>query len=193
MAKTDKDTEVRSAAIVKLAETGDQTYKSLVLESLKDRSYKVIAAGIDGLAKLAPQESIAALSALDADTKDHIAPSIASLYISDPKDEHQVFYENIMLTGDRNKVFAVVGQYFQYLRANINPAVTEKGIKNISDAIERLKLQSYLNKQLAGAYTAAAQAKTQQATLSSGSIESISNLSKQADLFKKGAADLGKE
>jgi aminopeptidase N len=191
IAKTDKNTEARSAAIVKLAETGDQAYKTLVLESLKDRSYKVIAAGIDGLAKLAPQESIAALASLDEDTKAHIAPSIATLYINEPKDEYQAFYDNIMLTGDRNSVFAVVGQYFQYLRANKNPVVTEKGIMNIAGAIERLKLQSYLNKQLAGAYTAAAQAKTQQAAAVSG--EAKANLSKQAELFKKGAAGLEKE
>lgn len=191
LAKSDKDTEVRSAAISKLAETGDQTYKALMSESLKDRSYKVIAAGLGGLAKLAPQEGATALSALDADTKDHIAGSVATLYISDPRDEHQAFYENIMATGDRNKVFATIGQYFQYLRANTNPVVTEKGIKNISDAIERLKLQAYLNKQLAGAYTATVQAKQKQAAAATGTTKE--NLNKQAELFKKGAADLGKE
>ena len=191
MAKSDKDTEVRSSAIMKLAETGDQTYKALMNESLKDRSYKVIAAGLGGLAKLAPQESVSALSALDADTKDHIASSVATLYISDPQDAHQAFYENVMATGDKNKVFAVIGQYFQYLRANVNPAVTEKGIKNISDAIERLKLQSYLNGQLASAYTATVQTKLKQATSATGTAKE--NLNKQAELFKKGAADLTKK
>jgi aminopeptidase N len=176
---------------VKLAATGDQAYKTLVLESLKDRSYKVIAAGIDGLAKLAPQETIPAIASLDEDTRAHIAPSIASLYINEPKDDYQAFYDNIMLTGDRNKVFGVVGQYFQYLRANTNPAVTEQGITNISKAIERLKLQAYLNKQLAGAYTATAQGKAKQAAAASG--EAKAKLDKQAELFKKGAADLEKE
>lgn len=191
IAKTDKNTEARSAAIVKLAETGDQTYKALVLESLKDRSYKVIAAGVDGLAKLAPQETMPAIAGLDEDTRAHIAPSIATLYINDPKDDYQAFYDNIMLTGDRDKVFGVVGQYFQYLRANTNPAVTEQGITNIGIAIERLKLQPYLNKQLAGAYTATAQGKAKQADAASG--EAKAKLNKQAELFKKGAADLGKE
>ncbi|OWK72464.1 M1 family aminopeptidase [Pedobacter sp. AJM] len=191
LAKTDRDTEVRAAAISKLGETGDQTYKSLMSESLKDRSYRVIAAGISGLAKLAPKESISTLSALDQDTKDHIAPSIAELYIGDPKDEHQEFYTNIMDKGDRNKVFAVIGQYFQYLRANTNPAVTEKGIKNIKDAIERLKLQPYLNKRLSSAYEATAQGKSKQAGAASG--EDKKNLMKQAEIFKKAAVDLGKE
>ena len=191
LAKADKDTEVRSEAIAKLAETGDQTYKALMIESIKDRSYKVIAAGIGGLAKLAPQESIAALAALDQDTKDHMAASIAALYINDPKDIHQKFYTDIMVNGDRNKVFAVIGQYFQYLRSNTNPDVTEKGLKDINQVIERLKLQSYLNKQLSTAYTATAQAKAQQAAAVSGDAKTA--LSKQAGLFKKAAADLGKD
>jgi len=191
IAKTDKDTEARAAAISKLAETGDQTYKALLTEGIKDRSYKVIAASIAGLTKMAPQEGIAALTSLDQDTKDHIASSVASLYIADPKDEHQPFYDNIMAKGNRNEIFEVIGQYFQYLRANTNPSVTERGVKSISDAIERLKLQNYLNKQLSGAYTATAQGKTQQAAAAGG--EAKASLNKQAEIFKKAAADLGKE
>lgn len=191
LAKTDKDTEVKAAAISKLAETGDQGYKELMLASTKDRSYRVIAAGISGLAKLAPQESLTALATLDQDTKTHIAPSIATLYISDPKDEHEDFYANIATKGNRNEVFAVIGQYFQYLRANTNPVVTEKGLQNINRAIERLKLQAYLNKQLSTAYEATAQGKSTQAKSANGDAKA--NLNKQAELFKKAAADLGKE
>ncbi|KLT64999.1 M1 family metallopeptidase [Pedobacter sp. BMA] len=191
MAKADKDTEVRSAAISKLAETGDQAYTTLMNESVKDRSYKVIAAGIAGLSKLAPEQSSAALASLDQDTKDHISSSIAALYVADPKDGHQAFYTDIMSKGDRNKIFAVIGQYFQYLRANNNPAVTEKGIGDIKNVIERLKLQSYLNKQLSGAYSAAAQGKSQQASSASGTAKT--NLNKQAEIFNKAAAELNKE
>ena len=191
LAKTDKDTEVKAAAISKLAETGDQGYKELMVASTKDRSYRVIAAGISGLAKLAPQESLTALATLDQDTKTHIAPSIATLYISDPKDEYEDFYANIATKGNRNEVFAVIGQYFQYLRANTNPTVTEKGLQNINHAIERLKLQAYLNKQLSTAYEATAQGKSTQAKSANGDAKA--NLNKQAELFKKAAADLGKE
>lgn len=191
LARIDKDTEVRAAALAKLAETGDQGYKSLMVESIKDRSYRVIAAGIGGLAKLAPQESASALEGLDADTKDHIAASIAEIYISDPKDDHQPFYSNIMANGDRNKIFGTIGQYFQYLRANTNPVTTQKGIDDINNAIKRLKLETYLNKQLSGAYANTAQAKTQQATSASGTNKS--NLNKQAEIFKNAAAVLSKE
>ncbi|SES24696.1 M1 family metallopeptidase [Pedobacter rhizosphaerae] len=191
LAKTDKDTEVRATAIAKLAETGDQNFKALLSAGLKDRSYKVIGASVSGLAKLAPQESITAIAAMDEDTKDHIAAAVAEIYINDAKDEHQPFFENVMQTGDRTKVFSVVGAYFQYLSRNTTPDVTEKGVKNINEAIIRLKLQAYLSKQLSAAYGKTAQGKAQQAAAVSG--EAKANLTKQAEIFKKASADLVKE
>jgi aminopeptidase N len=74
IAKNDKKTNARAAAILKLASTGDASYKALMQESIKDQSYYVIAAGISGLTKYAPEEADKALAALDADTKDHVAP-----------------------------------------------------------------------------------------------------------------------
>lgn len=74
IAKNDKNTTARAAAILKLAATGDIKYKELLEESIKNQSYKVIAAGIFGLNKLAPEERNKALTALDDDTKNHIAP-----------------------------------------------------------------------------------------------------------------------
>jgi aminopeptidase N len=76
IAKNDKNTTARAAAIMKLASTGDITYKVLMQESIKDQSYNVIAAGIYGLTKLAPDETDKALTALDEDTKMHVTPLI---------------------------------------------------------------------------------------------------------------------
>jgi aminopeptidase N len=72
MAKYDKNTTARAAAIMKLASTGDPIYKELMDESVKDRSYNVIAAGISGLMKLAPDEGNKALTTLDEDTKKRV-------------------------------------------------------------------------------------------------------------------------
>ncbi|MNE94565.1 hypothetical protein D3C80_1925490 [compost metagenome] len=72
MAKNDKNTTVRAAAILKLASTGDTAYKELMYESVKEQSYKVIAAGVSGLIKYAPEEGNKALATLDEDTKKHV-------------------------------------------------------------------------------------------------------------------------
>ncbi|WP_443937049.1 M1 family aminopeptidase [Pedobacter sp. MW01-1-1] len=188
IAKTDKNTEARAAAITKLAATGDQTYKPLLLEGIKNPSYNVIGASIAGLAKLVPAEGANALASLDEDTKDHIAAPVANIYVANPKDEYQPFFDNMMANGDRNKVFSVVGQYFQYLRNNTNPAITEKGTKSINAAIDRLKLAPYLAKQLSSAYTNTSAAKTKQAATASGTQKN--DLEKQAELFKTAAAEL---
>ncbi|HEU4788812.1 MAG TPA: M1 family metallopeptidase, partial [Flavobacterium sp.] len=74
IAKNDKNTGVRAAAILKLASTGDIAYKGLMSESVKEQSYKVIAAGVIGLNKFSPEEGNKVLSSLDDDTKKHISP-----------------------------------------------------------------------------------------------------------------------
>ncbi|PIF33622.1 aminopeptidase N [Flavobacterium sp. 9] len=79
LAKNDKKTIVRTAALVKLARTGDASYKGLMEESIKNQSYNVIAGGISGLSKYAPDEADKALSTLDDDTKQHVAPLVKRL------------------------------------------------------------------------------------------------------------------
>ncbi|TDE42149.1 M1 family peptidase [Flavobacterium rhamnosiphilum] len=74
ISKNDKNTTARAVAIMKLASTGDTIYKELMQESVKNRSYNVIAAGIFGLTKLASDEADKALTTLDEDTKKHITP-----------------------------------------------------------------------------------------------------------------------
>lgn len=72
IAKNDKNTTVRASAILKLASTGDIAYKELMNESIKEQSYKVIAAGISGLLKFSAEEGNKALISLDEDTKKHV-------------------------------------------------------------------------------------------------------------------------
>jgi len=76
IAKNDKKTIARAAAIIKLAATGDASYKTLMIESTKNQSYNVIAAGICGLSKFSTDEADKTLAALDEDTKNHVTPLI---------------------------------------------------------------------------------------------------------------------
>lgn len=79
LAQFDKNTTVRAASILKLAATGDIIYKELMEKSCKDQSYKVIAAGIAGLNKLAPEEGTKALTTLDEDTQKHVTVQMKKL------------------------------------------------------------------------------------------------------------------
>lgn len=79
IANNDKNTGVRAAAILKLASTGDIAYKGLMSESVKEQSYKVIAAGVVGLNKFSPEEGSKALASLDEDTKKHVMPLIKKI------------------------------------------------------------------------------------------------------------------
>ncbi|CAI2767431.1 M1 family metallopeptidase [Flavobacterium collinsii] len=74
IAQNDKKTYARATALIKLAGTGDTTYKNLMIESAKNQSYNVAAAGIYGLSKFSQDEADKTLAALDEDTKNHITP-----------------------------------------------------------------------------------------------------------------------
>ncbi|OXB25574.1 peptidase M1 [Flavobacterium tructae] len=74
IAQNDKKTYARASAIIKLAGTGDTAYKNLMVESTKNQSYNVAAAGILGLSKYAPEEADKIKAALDEDTRNHITP-----------------------------------------------------------------------------------------------------------------------
>ena len=74
IAQNDKKTYARASAIIKLAGTGDAAYKNLMIESTKNQSYNVAAAGILGLSKYAPEEADKIKAALDEDTRNHITP-----------------------------------------------------------------------------------------------------------------------
>jgi aminopeptidase N len=79
IAKNDKKTTARAAAIIKLAATGDAIYVDLMRESIKDQSYKVIAAGILGLTKLVPEEGNKTLKTLDQDTQKQVELRLVKL------------------------------------------------------------------------------------------------------------------
>ncbi|MFH7011057.1 M1 family metallopeptidase [Flavobacterium sp. FlaQc-52] len=76
IAKNDKKTIARAAAIIKLASTANPEYKGLMQESIKNQSYNVIAAGICGLTKFSADEADKTLNSLDEDTKNHVTPLI---------------------------------------------------------------------------------------------------------------------
>ncbi|SEA92835.1 aminopeptidase N [Flavobacterium gillisiae] len=76
IAKNDRKTIARAAAIVKLASTGDTNYKELMRESVKNQSYNVIAAGLCGLTKFDPVAADKVVTSLDEDTKKHVMPLI---------------------------------------------------------------------------------------------------------------------
>lgn len=72
IAKTDRNTASRAAAIIKLSTTTDKSYKILMQESIKNQSYNVIAAGLIGLEKYNSQEAKDAFTSLDTDTQKRV-------------------------------------------------------------------------------------------------------------------------
>jgi aminopeptidase N len=191
MAKTDKVTAVRAAALNRLAVTGNVAYKDLMVASTKDRSYTVIGAGILGLSKLAPKEVPAILSNLDADTKDHIAVQVSTVYAQLGDDAYNDYFLKIVNDANQRKLASIVGAYHQFLLTNRNPQITAIGTAAIIANMNRTKLTQYYGKRFVETFKAAAQTKKNEASAAKDSGEKEQFL-KQASIFAAAAEELAK-
>ncbi|AHF14032.1 M1 family metallopeptidase [Niabella soli] len=186
IAKTDKETTARAAAITKLALTGNAAYIPLMEAGIHDQSYNVIGASLAGLTKLAPEKGAAAIKQMDADTKAHIQRPLFEFYSTDAKDEYQSHFSEALAAATRpNKAYPIIGPYVGYLFKNPNPAITEKGLADLAAAAKRLKIENLFTAQLIPAYENMSAAKTQAAAKASSTAKDA--LLKQAELFKKAA------
>jgi len=191
MAKEDKHSNVRAAALLRLATSGDQAYLSVVNDALKDRSYKVIGAAVQSMYMISPASLKAVVNALDADTKAHIPSALAATYASLGDDAYNDYFLDIINTADINKLAQVVGGYYSYLVKNTNPKITQQGAQAIITNMDRTKLTQYWGKQFVKNFADAEQAKLKAADTASGEIKD--NLIKQAAFFRAAAEELGKK
>ena len=191
LAKTDKESSVRAAALTALATSGDQTYLPLARAALGDRSYRVIGAAVQCVALLDPTALTGVINGLDVDTKAHIPDQLAQVYAASGDDSYHDFYLNIVNTADINKLAQVVGSYHAYLVKSTNPKVTQQGLQAIISNMDRTKLTQYWGKQFEKHFTTAEETKLKAADGATG--EAKNNLLKQAAYFKAAAAELAKK
>ncbi len=191
LAKTDKVSKVRAAAIVSLASSGDKTYLQVVKDAMKDRSYRVIGAAVKGLSVLDPTSSTSVINSLDADTKGHISSELAETYAVLGDDSYNEFFLNIVNTADINKLAQTVGGYYSYLLKSTNPKITQIGTQAIVTNMDRTHLTQYWGKQFVKNFQDASEIKVKAAENASG--EAKENLLKQAAYFKDAATQLSKK
>lgn len=80
LAKNDPKTLVKAAAIDALSSLKDQIYYDLFKESIKNQSYAVQGAALDGIAALNPNEAMLIAKSLEKESKGHLTSVIISLY-----------------------------------------------------------------------------------------------------------------
>ncbi|WP_299705094.1 M1 family aminopeptidase [uncultured Pontibacter sp.] len=80
LAENDKKGDVRAGAILLLSEWGDDEYSALYQQAMKDKSYKVAAAGILSYAMTDAQDVAKRLAAFEKETNEEVVLALASYY-----------------------------------------------------------------------------------------------------------------
>lgn len=190
LAKNDKNSNVRSVAIARLAMSGDKAYVPIFQNGLKEQSYKVIGTSLQAMNMVEPSSLGPIVAGLDQDTKDHLPSQLAQIYAALGDDSFHPFYLNIANTGSINALASVVMAYSNYLVKNKNPKITQEGAQAIVNGMNRTKLAQYYGKQFVQVFTTAEQTKMKEAESAIGDAKD--NLLKQAAYFKAAAAELNK-
>jgi len=188
MAKNDPRTKVRALAIEKLCETRNHIYEPLCMEGLKNPSYAIEAASLNGFISLNPDQAEKKIQSLDKETLDHMAGPIANFYAFRADDAKASFFDQIFQSGNPSKEFQVFRFYLAYLKKNTNPDITQTGVNNIVQLIQGIH-QSGANEEVAAAFRGIAGAKSEEATTASDS-KLKEALNKQTAIFTQAAKDL---
>ncbi|MEL7020878.1 MAG: M1 family aminopeptidase [Bacteroidota bacterium] len=94
MARNDTHSQVRGAALAKLAETGDAQYLSVAEDVIqKDKSYDVVAAGLEMLYALDSAKGLSYAKQLEKENNSAIMAAIGSIYAGSSDKQYLNFFE----------------------------------------------------------------------------------------------------
>lgn len=190
MSTSDPKMPIRANCIEKLCETGNSKYIPICRQGLKNDSYSVMGASLNGFLILNPEEAEKELLKMDPETKSHLDGPIANYYASKGEDIHEDFYNKIFSSDNQAKQIQILPYYLLYLRRNINPTITQNGVDNILKLLsERHNTED--NHEFIAIFRGISGAKTDEASVSSDNkLKDI--LLKQSQIFNKGVLSLQK-
>ncbi len=118
LAQTDEKTKVRAEAINFLAKhyKGDADVKAIYTTALAERSYAVIGAGLDALAKENPQAAMQKAKELENEDSDNIRFTIMDLYTANGDDKNNDFFVKQKDNFTGFEAIGFVNNYGQFLK-----------------------------------------------------------------------------
>jgi len=123
----DKETEVAAEAMLTMITAFNQKDEKRYIEALGHRSYRIMAAGLDGLSLLNPQLALARAKALEKEEKPPLIQAVSSLYANHGNPSHDAYFKNIMKNGDSYETYLATMNYSTYLY-NQGGATLEEGV-----------------------------------------------------------------
>ncbi|PHI21351.1 alanyl aminopeptidase [Lewinellaceae bacterium SD302] len=115
LAGNDTDSEVRAAALDKLAEIGDEQVAELATQALKAKSYLVVGSGLTTLASIDPELAAREVKTLESSDSPALIRAIAGIYGTTGDPANIAYFNEKMDKVDGQESFAFYGTYLMLL------------------------------------------------------------------------------
>ncbi|RFS18938.1 M1 family peptidase [Chitinophaga silvatica] len=187
LAKQDPSSLVRAAALDKLGELKDPKYTPLFEAAIKDSSYSVEAAGLEGLAALDINKAYTIAKQLSNDSKGKLINAITGVYAKKANPEDVDFVaKKFDATSGQDKLNAAF-DYLGFLSKINNTDAVIKGVDQVKAMTEQFK-NSQVNTYISNWMQEISRKKSQESTAVSG--DNRAALQKQADYLKKASEEI---
>jgi aminopeptidase N len=127
----DKHSEVRSAALFRLGQTGEKKYAETALKVLeKERAFVVISEALQTLYSLDKEAALKYLPKLENEDSPNIVSALALIYSENPTAERIAFFDKRIKTINGMDAIGFIGSYAM-MCANLDDATQEKSLKTL--------------------------------------------------------------
>ncbi len=138
LAKFDKKTLVRAAAIEVLGKLVEAKYKPLFEKGMNSESYAILGKSLFSLYQIDKKATLNKISTLSEDTKEHLAESITNIYINAKDKTKLPFIANHVLSGmflsNNKRVQQLYSEAFKWISESDN----KEAITNLTDDFVKL-------------------------------------------------------
>lgn len=146
LVEKDPRSEVRSAALEKLAETKDKAYIPVYKKVIEqEQAYPVISAALKSLHELSPEEGLAYASKLETVDNGSILNAVATIYLESKDTSHLAFFEKAMPNVGGYDLISFMSSY-ALLGMQASDAASSKILNQFKSIVSNTKTESIIRK-----------------------------------------------
>ncbi|QEH43784.1 M1 family aminopeptidase [Chitinophaga sp. XS-30] len=187
LAKNDKHSQVRAAALRQLGRLKDTAYTPLFEAALKDRSYMVEGIALNALAELDMTKAYSLAKAMEKDAKGLLSSGIANVYARNGNIADVPFFaKQLEETSGQEKIGAAI-MYLNILANVDDTELVTKGIDQVVDVVTGFN-NTWVNNYIINLLAPMAEKKHSKAATADAALKA--ELTKQAEYAQQAAAKI---
>jgi aminopeptidase N len=127
LAKTDPSSDVRAAALKRLADLNDKSLLNLCMNAMKDSSYLVLGTALDAISTLSPETAFAMAQQLKNESEVKIILALAPIFADKGDEEYNLWFLTQLKTLEGYSKFTIYTQYGKFL-GRMDDITQDKGL-----------------------------------------------------------------